>query len=88
MFWHQKSCFQSFTTYRIVKYWEENFLFVKRRHSFLSHCSSSKPDQVIYSGVVKSREKVEEFQEEIGPEIVQTIKVGLNHILDENYDQW
>lgn len=45
-------------------------------HTSLSLCSYSKPDQVIYSGAVKSREKVEEFQEEIGPEIVQTIKVG------------
>ena len=39
-------------------------------------CSYSKPDQVIYSGAVKPQEKVKEFQEEIGPEIVQTIKVG------------
>lgn len=38
----------------------------------------SKPDQVIYSGSVKTQEKVREFQEEIGPEIVQTIKV-FNH---------
>lgn len=45
-------------------------------HTSLSLCSYSKPDQVIYSGAVKSREKLEEFQEEIGPEIVQTIKVG------------
>lgn len=36
----------------------------------------SKPDQVIYSGSVKTQEKVREFQEEIGPEIVQTIKVS------------
>ncbi|KAJ7390000.1 integrin [Desmophyllum pertusum] len=36
----------------------------------------SKPDQVIYSGAVKERSKVEEFQQEIGPEIVQTIKVS------------
>jgi len=36
----------------------------------------SKPDQVIYSGSVKEKKEVEEFQvEEIGPEIVQTIKV-------------
>lgn len=41
----------------------------------LSPLSYSKPDQVIYSGSVKTQEKVREFQEEIGPEIVQTIKV-------------
>ena len=49
--------------------------FVVKLLVHLCLCSYSKPDQVIYSGAVKSREKVEEFQKEIGPEIVQTIKV-------------
>ena len=40
--------------------------------------SYSRPDQVIYSGSVKQKEEVEELkEEEIGPEIVQTIKVNL-----------
>lgn len=57
-------------------------------HSYLFLCSSSKPDQVIYSGAVKERKKIEEFQEEIGPEIVQTIMVGWYEtsliVLDQN----
>lgn len=46
-------------------------------HSCICLYSYSKPDQVIYSGSVKQKEKVEEFyEEEIGPQVVQTIKVG------------
>ena len=41
--------------------------------------SYSKPDQVIYSGTVVENKKVEELhEEEIGPEVIQTITVG-NH---------
>lgn len=54
----------------------KEFLIAVKYEADLVIKGSSKPDQVIYSGAVKSREKVEEFQGEIGPEIVQTIKIS------------
>ncbi|XP_078376333.1 integrin alpha-4-like isoform X2 [Oculina patagonica] len=54
---------------------KEFFIAVKYEADLVIR-GSSKPDQVIYSGAVKEREKIEEFQEEIGPQIVQTIMVS------------